>query len=109
MESGTLKPETFFDLIHLFVYEAAGTFILMNAISLASGELAILIIPFALFVSIVLFGRITGGHFNGAVTLGIFIIEGNWAKNLKVMIVYFAGQLTGSYLALILSHFAKHG
>lgn len=30
-------------------------------------------IPFSLFASVVIFGDITGGHFNPAVTLGVFI------------------------------------
>ena len=37
-----------------------------------------------IFFDIVMFGKVTGGHFNPAVTLGVFIKDGssNFEKNL---------------------------
>ena len=44
-------------------------------------------IPFSLLASVVIWGDITGGHFNPAVTLGVFITLGDKAKNFIFMIL----------------------
>ena len=44
-------------------------------------------IPFSLLASVVIFGDITGGHFNPAVTLGVFITIGDYAKNFLFMLL----------------------
>ena len=89
MEDGTLKPSNNFAILYLFLYEAIGTFLLANAVSLASGFDPGICIAGVLFIAINLCGGISGAHFNGAVTIGVYIIEGKWIENLRILVVYF--------------------
>ena len=63
----------------------------MNGVALAEGLNAGFIVAGMFFIAIITFGRVTGAHFNGAVTLGVYIIEGDWAKNIKTCLIYWAG------------------
>ena len=56
----------------VFLYEAFGTMLFVYSIMLTTQPISI---AFSLFASIVLFGAITGGHFNPAVTMGVYISE----------------------------------
>ena len=44
-------------------------------------------IPFSLLASVVIWGDITGGHFNPAVTVGVYISLGEISKNFLFMIL----------------------
>jgi len=59
----------------VFIYEAIGTMLFVYCILLTNNPISI---AFSLFASILLFGAITGGHFNPAVTLGVYINEGKF-------------------------------
>lgn len=49
-------------------------------------------IPFSLFASILIFGAITGGHFNPAVSLGVYIAEGkDYGKNFLFLLMIWLG------------------
>ena len=49
-------------------------------------------VPFSLFASILLFGGITGGHFNPAVSLGVYVSEwGNYVRNLPFLLMIWLG------------------
>ena len=37
--------------------------------------------PLALFAIINVFGSVSGGHFNSAVTLGVYVREAKWVEN----------------------------
>ena len=56
----------------VLIYEAFGTMLLVYSILLTNNPISI---SFSLFASIILFGAITGGHFNPAVSLGVYIKE----------------------------------
>ena len=64
----------------VFLYEVIGTALFIYGILLTYSPLSI---AFSLGASIMLFGGITGGHFNPAVTLAVYIVEGKWMENLK--------------------------
>ena len=57
-------------------------------------------IPFSLFASVVIFGDITGGHFNPAVTLGVFTSLGNYGKNFMFCILIMLAQFCGGMAAM---------
>ena len=56
-----------------YITEFIGTFFLVLAAGLASGDHAVLIIASALMVMIYAGGHISGAHYNPAVTLAVFI------------------------------------
>ena len=60
-------------------------------------------IPFSLFASVVIFGDITGGHFNPAVTLGVFVQLEDMGKNILFCILIMLAQFIGGLAAIGLS------
>lgn len=76
MEPGILNPRDNIDILYLFLYETVGTFLLVTGVSMANGltDAPFVIISF-LFLIISITGRVSGAHFNGAVTIGIYVIE----------------------------------
>lgn len=57
-------------------------------------------IPFSLFASVVIFGDITGGHFNPAVTLGVFTSRGDYGANILFCILIMLSQFAGGFAAI---------
>ena len=83
--------------------ELFGTAIFIYMILVSTGdELAV---PLALFSVILIFGGITGGHFNPAVTLGVYFNEGKYTENLVYCILIIMGQLVGALTGLGLATF----
>ena len=57
-------------------------------------------IPFSLFACVVIFGDITGGHFNPAVTLGVFASRGDYGANFLFCILIMLAQFAGGFAAM---------
>jgi glycerol uptake facilitator-like aquaporin len=53
--------------------------------------------------SIILFGDITGGHFNPAVTTGVFTSLGNYGQNFVFYLMIMLSQFAGAFLAIGMS------
>ena len=84
----------------VFAYEALGTMLFVYSILLTNNPISI---SFSLFASIILFGSITGGHFNPAVTLGVYIKENKYAENLRWLFFVILAQILGAFLAQMLT------
>ena len=84
----------------VFLYEVIGTALFIYGILLTYSPLSI---AFSLGASIMLFGGITGGHFNPAVTLAVYIVEGKWMENLKWLGLLVLAQFLGGAVAMGLS------
>lgn len=75
-------PEGHRNKVFVCLYEALGTCVLLMAVNCGavSGNDFVgyqsLVVAITLLGVIIIFGPITGGHFNPAVTLGVFIKEG---------------------------------
>ena len=65
------------------LYEAMGTALFVYCVLASVGNAYAVIM--GLFASIIIFGGVTGGHFNPAVTLGVFIATGHWIRNIFFM------------------------
>lgn len=59
--------------------------------------------PLALFAVINIFGGVSGGHFNPAVTLGVYVREAQWARNFLFMLVIIASQIAGALVGMLLA------
>ena len=57
--------------------------------------------PLALFVAINIFGGVSGGHMNPAVTLGIYVREAKYAHNLMFMLMTIASQCAGAMVGML--------
>jgi len=60
--------------------------------------------PLALFAIINIFGGISGGHFNPAVTMGVYVREAKWAENFIFLILIIASQVAGAFVGMLLSY-----
>lgn len=60
----------------------------------------VLTYPFSLMASVVIFGDITGGHFNPAVSIGVFTQLGDYGKNFMFLIMIIISQVLGGFLAI---------
>jgi aquaporin Z len=78
------------------LYECFGTMLFITSILCTNNSSSI---AFSLFASIIIFGGITGGHFNPAVTTGVFIQEGNMAANAASYALIMLSQIVGGLLA----------
>jgi len=54
-----------------------------------------LTIPFSLLASVVIWGDVTGGHFNPAVTLGVWTTLANKGGNFVFMLMIIISQVLG--------------
>lgn len=59
--------------------------------------------PLALFVMINIFGGVSGGHFNPAVTLGVYVREAKFAENFIFMLLIIASQCAGAIFGMLVS------
>jgi aquaporin Z len=94
-------------LLVKFFSEIVGTFIFILLILIVTGRESsatnvALPIGLALALSIYIFGDITGGHFNPAVSFAIFIRNPKIFTGL-MLAVYILAQVIGSFLALELN------
>ena len=60
--------------------------------------------PLALFAVINVFGSVSGGHFNPAVTLGVYVREAKWVENFFFCIFIIASQILGATVGAFLSY-----
>ncbi len=79
------------DLLVISIFEGIGTAILLIAINLSgkSGTNPPMVISLGLFTGAILSGRLTGAHFNPAVTIGVMVADDSrkLRKNLPLAIV----------------------
>ena len=66
-------------------------------------------IPFSLMASIIIFGDIPGGHFNPAVTIGVFTSLGNYSANWFFCLLIIASQFAGGMLAIGINWLGSFG
>ena len=59
--------------------------------------------PLALFAIINIFGAVSGGHFNPAVTLGVYIREAQFGRNIIFMFMIIASQIAGALVGMLLA------
>jgi hypothetical protein len=71
MESGNQPLNTFRGCAFIFLYEVIGTFFLLTAINFSNQHP--ITVPCGIFMGIMLGGNHTGGHFNFAVSVGVYI------------------------------------
>jgi len=77
-----------------------GTFIALVGVNCAVNNAAVVGVGF--FIAATLTGRVCGGHFNGAVTLAVYICEGRWKENLPIAALILLVDLLGAYFAMLL-------
>jgi glycerol uptake facilitator-like aquaporin len=97
--------------VNKYIVELIGTFFLVltvgcTVISPGAGDLAPLAIGASLMVMIFAGGHISGGHYNPAVTLGVWM---RGKCDTKDIVPYWVAQLIGALLAAVIVKFFKGG
>ena len=101
MEPGTIKLQRPKDWGWLFLFEFVGTAIFLLGINFSNGSPVV--VGFSLFIAIIIAGRVGGGHYNGSVTVSIYIIEQKWKKNLPIMVLIIIADILGAYTGILLA------
>ena len=88
------------------LYEAFGTAMLVMAINWgASGPYQVICIGIAVYAGIVNLGPICGAHYNGAVTLAVYVQESllvGWKENFTYCLQYLLAQIVGAAVGLFI-------
>jgi glycerol uptake facilitator-like aquaporin len=92
------KSNSYKDLMFMALYEFLGTFIALVGVNCAVNNAAVVGVGF--FIAATMTGRVCGGHFNGAVTLAVYICEGKWRANLPIALLIAIVDLLGAYSAM---------
>ena len=89
----------------MFLYEFLGTAFIMYALIISNGVYgaAPLAVTFAMMC---IAYNVSGGHFNPAITVGMFIAEKNIGGNLVSLILMIAAQFAGAFFGILLGYFA---
>ena len=86
-------------------YELIGTALFTYCIIVSGADA--LAVAFSLFTQIIIFGSVTGGHFNPAVTLGVLVWQlkesSNSFVNFLLAVMMIVGQIVGSLVGAIIA------
>ena len=91
--------------VTLFIYEFLGTAFLLLAIIASVGNA--LGIAFMLFALLLVGGPISGGHYNPAVTIGVFCNEKNKKEIVGRFILILLAQFTGAFFGVVMGLLCK--
>lgn len=98
MEPGLIKAVSYKAFLYLAIYEFLGTFIALVGVNCAFNDPVV--VGVAIFIAATLTGKVSGGHFNAAVTIAVYICEGKWLANFKVALMYIIVDQLGAFLAM---------
>ena len=90
--------------IGIAAYEFIGTAFIMYALMMERGIFGTLPI-YVTFAMMLIAWKVSGGHFNPAITLGVFVAEKD-AKNLVPMAIMIVSQFAGALFGILLGFLA---
>ena len=90
--------------LRVLFFEFLGVAGLMFTINISLGNAVS--IGFYITCAAIICGGISGGHFNGAVSLAVFIKEKNYGKNIVMLLLFLVAQWVGAFFGVFLSWMA---
>lgn len=102
MEPGTLKIRDIRDYLWIFAIEAVGTTIMLFGIMMSPDSVGNLVC--AIFAAGVFFCKYSGAHYNGGLSIAIYIVVGRWKEHLYLVFVYWLAELLGAYLGISIAY-----
>ena len=88
----------------VLIYEFIGTAIIMYALCIYNGALAPTL--GVILVMQLLAWDISGGHFNPAITMGVFVSQKKWGDQWLLMLLMSVAQYAGACFGILLGYLA---
>jgi hypothetical protein len=76
MEQGLIKNPKLRSYLYMSLYEYIGCLLFLVGINCSQNDASVAAL--GLFIAATLTGRLSGGHFNMAVTLAVYTVEAKW-------------------------------
>jgi len=99
METGNKEKK-----IGVFCYEMLGTAFIMYAMMLENGVFGSAV--YITFAMMMVAWNVSGGHFNPAITLGVYVAEKDFKGNAVIMGLMIVGQFAGAFLGVLFGYLA---
>lgn len=103
MEQGLIKNPVLRSYLYMALYEFMGMTIFLIGINCSQNNASVAAL--GLFISATLTGRLSGGHFNMAITSAVYLVEAKWLQNIKVALCIMLVDLLGAFFAMAVSKF----
>ena len=84
------------------LFEVIGTAMLLLSVNWGTAEAVAGII----FTAIIMFGPISGAHFNPAVTIGVLVTQQSWKDNIGFALIVIISEIVGAFLGCLLARTA---
>ena len=101
MEQGLIKNPRCRSYMYMSLYEFFGCILFLVGINCSNNDASVAAL--GLFIAATLTGRVSGGHFNMAVTLAVYVVEGKWKQNISVAIAIAIIDVIGAFIAMVVS------
>lgn len=103
MEEAKILPnESFQHKLVICFYEFLGTAMLVLGYNFTNAGLAV---AFNLFIGILMASKVSGGMFNPAVALAVYITSGRLKSHWLLLLMTILSQVVGAYFGIIYAHF----
>ena len=101
MEQGLIKKPKLRSYLFMALFEYFGMILFLVGINCSGNDASVAAL--GLFVAATLTGRVSGGHFNMAITFAVYIMEGKFKKNLTIALAVMAIDIAGAFTDLVIS------
>ena len=99
---GKQVEKTRLEYLYIFMLETIGTAMLLIAVNFSDGNP--LVCVSGIFSACMISAKLTGAHFNASLSIGVYIIDGNYRQNIKLLLTKVAGEFLGAYLGQYYSY-----
>lgn len=82
----------------VFIYEFLGTSVLVYAVLASGGNM--IAVSLTVLALIICCAQISGAHFNPCVTIGVYVFNRKWKKDLTMFILVLVAEFTGAFLGV---------
>jgi glycerol uptake facilitator-like aquaporin len=101
MEKGLIKQPKLKNYLFMVLYEYFGMVLFIVALNCSRNNAAVAAL--GLFVAATLTGRVSGGHFNMAITFAVYLMEGKFKKNLPIALLVIITDIIGAFTGMAIA------
>ena len=101
MEQGIINRPECRSYMYMALYEFFGCLLFLVGINCSQNDASVAAL--GLFIAATLTGRLSGGHFNMAVTLAVYVVEGKWKQNIRIALAIMVIDILGAFAAMVVS------